>query len=168
MKNWPKKAKVAWVLMVIAALAVAGYLIVDHFKPHVPQLEAGIGIWESEMSFVANPGGFEVATLTILNGRDQDRIFYVTLEQPNLNKLPNGYEAFPVEYYDWFTVPDEGIAVAAGGYYQVKIPILIPYDTTYMDRHAELMVQVTAADPAGLVQMGVASKWYIVVTATGE
>jgi hypothetical protein len=73
-----------------------------------------------------------------------------------------------VEYYDWFTVPDEGIEIAAGGYYQVKIPILVPYDTTYMDRHAELMVQVTAADPTGLVQMGVASKWYIVVTATEE
>jgi len=154
--------------VMVVALAAAGYFIADHLKVHVPQLEQGFGIWESEMSIVANPGGTNVATLTIINGRDQDRSFYITLEQPNPNKVPYGYDVFPQECYGWFTMPETAIDITAGHYHQLQIPISVPYNATYLNRNAELRVQVTAFDATGLVQLAVQSRWYIVVTETRE
>ena len=162
------KKKVLISVILVVAIGIAGYLIADHFRAHVPQLEQGFGIWESEMEFVANPGGYNVATLTIINGKDQDRCFYVTLEQPRLDKLQVGYEPFPKENYDWFTVPETAINITAGHYYQLQIPITVPYYTEYMNTNAELRVQVSAFDATGLVQLAVQSRWYIVVVATEE
>jgi hypothetical protein len=153
-------------ILLIVAMGFAGYLIADHFRVHVPQLEQGFGIWESEMEIVANPGGTNIATLTIINGEDADRSFYITLEQPSLTKLQPGYEPFPVEDYGWFTIPDSAIDITAGHYYQLQIPISVPYNATYLNRNAELRVQVTAFDSTGLIQLAVQSRWYIVVIAT--
>jgi hypothetical protein len=158
------KKKVLISIVLIVAMGLASYLIVDHFRVHVPQLEQGFGIWESEMEFVANPGGNNTATLTIINGKDQDRLFYVTLEQPRLDKLQAGYEAFPIANYGWFTVPKSAINLTAGQYYRVQIPIVVPINTTYMNRNAELRVRVSAFDTTGLIQLAVESRWYIVVT----
>jgi hypothetical protein len=157
-----KKKLIIGILIVV--LAGAGYLIADHLRVHVPQLKQGFGIWESEMEIVANPGGTNIATLTIINGKDQDRVFYITLEQPNPDKLQPNYEPFPAANYGWFTVPESAIDIAAGKYYQLQIPISIPYNTTYLNRNAELRVQVTASDSTGLVQLALQSRWYIVVT----
>ena len=154
--------------LLVVALAAAGYLIAGHFRVHVPQLEQGFGIWESEMEVVANPGGNNTAVLTIINGNDQDRSFYITLEQANPAKVPYGYDVFPEECYSWFTVPDSAINITKGHYYQLQIPISIPYNATYLNRNAELRVQVTAFDATGLIQLAIQSRWYIVVTATGE
>ena len=155
--------------LLVVLVVLAGYLIVNHFRGGgVPQLEEGFGIWESEMEFVANPGGYNIATLTIINGNDQDRCFYVTLEQPRLDKLPDGYEPFPQENYDWFTMPESAINITAGHYYQLQIPIAVPYYTDYMNTNAELRVRVSAFDPTGLIQLAVESRWYIIVTATEE
>jgi len=159
-----RNKKILASLILVVVLGVAGYLVADHFKVQVPQLEQGFGIWEAEEYIVANPGGTNIATLTIINGKDQDRSFYITLEQPNPNKLQPSYEAFPLANYGWFTVPESAIGIAAGKYYQVQIPISVPYNATYLNRNAELRVQVTAFDPTGLVQLAVQSRWYIVVT----
>jgi len=161
-----KKKVIIGVLVV--ALAAAGYLIADHLKVDVPQLDRGFGIWESEMSIVANPGGTNIATLTIINGKDQDRSFYITLEQPNPDKVPYGYDVLPQECLAWFTVPDTAINITKGNYYQLQIPISVPYNATYLNRNAELRVQVTAFDPSGLVQLAVQSRWYIVIVETPE
>lgn len=157
-----KKILIGIVLAVV--ITVGAYFGIVHFRSGVPRLEEGFGIWESEMEIEGNPGGNNTAILTIINGKDRDRTFVVSLEQPNPNKLPNGYEAFPQENYDWFTIPETAINITAGHYYQLQIPITIPYDTDYMYRHAELRVRVTSFDPTGLVQLAVESKWYIVVT----
>ena len=159
-----KKKKILISVVLVVAIGIAGYLIADHFSVHVPELEQGFGIWESEMDIVANPGGSNTATLTIINGKDQDRCFYVTLEQPRLDKLPDGYEALPQTNYSWFTVPETAINITAGKYYQLQIPISVPYNATYLNRNAEVRVQVTAFDSTGLIQLAVQSRWYIVVT----
>ncbi len=152
-------------------MAASHYLVYDYFRLFVPELEPneGVGVWESEVDVVGNPGGSNTGILTFLNGKDADRTFYVTLQPPNPDKLPFGYEALPPEYYDWFTLPDEGIPVEAGGYCRAKITIEVPYNTDYLDRNAVIKVQGIGFDPeSGVTQIGVASIWYIVVTATPE
>ena len=164
------KKKILISVVLVVALGIAAYLMVGHFTTtKVPQLETGVGVWESEIHIVGNPGGFEIAIVTFLNGKDEDRIFYVTLQPPNPDKLPTGYEALPQEYYDWFTMPEEGIPVQAGGYCRVPIPISVPYDTDYLDRNAVVKVQGIGFDPeGGFAQIGVASIWYIVIVETEE
>jgi len=159
------------------ALATACYLIVDHFRTPtvhisegtevitnttlVPQLESGIGIWGAEAYITGNPGGSNTSYLTILNGPEQDRTFYVTLMPPNPAKLLPGYELLPQECYGWIIVPETGVNVTAGNYCQLEVPIAIPVGTKYLNKRFQLMVQVTAFDPTGMVWMAVAQKWYI-------
>jgi len=163
--------------VLVVALAAAGYLIAashylvyDYFRLYVPELDPneGVGIWESEVGVLGNPGGANSRFLTFLNGKDADRTFYITLQSPNPDKLPLGYEPLPLEYYDWFTLPDEGIPVKAGGYCRAKITVEVPCDTDYLDKNAVVKVQGVGFDPSGYAQLGAASIWYIVVTATEE
>jgi len=130
----------------------------------IPTLAEGVGLVETEIWLDCNPGGNNTAVLTVINGKDSDKLFSITLAQPNPDSLQAGYEPFPEEHYGWFTLPGELISVPAGGYFRVSIPISVPADTDFLDRPAELRVQAIAFNPDGIVQIGVASKWYIVVT----
>ena len=175
------KKKILISVVLVVAIVMAGYLIAashylayDYFRLFVPELDPneGVGVWESEVAVVGNPGGAKTGILTFLNGKDMDRVFYITLQPPNPNflaKLPLGYEALPQEYYDWFTLPDEGIPVKAGRYCRVEILVQVPYDTDYLDRNAVVKVQGIGFDPeGGFAQIGVASIWYIVIVETEE
>ena len=166
------KKKILVSLILVVLLGVTGYFIAashylayDYFRLFVPELEPneGVGIWESEVDVVGNPGGAKTGILTFLNGKDADRTFYITLQAPNPDKLPFGYEALPPEYYDWFILPDEGIPVKAGGYCRVQITFQVPYGTDYLDRNAVIKIQGIGFDPNGYAQLGVASVWYIVI-----
>ena len=151
-------------------IAASHYLVYDYFRLYVPELDPneGVGICESEVGVLGNPGGANSGFLTFLNGKDADRTFYITLQPPNPDKLGVGYEAFPLEYYDWFTLPDEGIPVKAGDYCRVKVTIQVPYDTDYLNRNAVVKVQGVGFDPeGGMAQIGVASIWYIVIVPEG-
>lgn len=167
------------IIVIVAAIAVTTgvYFAVLQNRIEtvstIPTLEESFGIWESQQNIVSNPGARQNATLTILNGPGQDRWVWVSLEQPSLEHLPNGYEPFPEENYDWFTLTgwngthktkEPAIYIEAGCYYQLAIPIEVPYDTDFLYRHAELRVQVTEINPGAFQLNAVASKWYIYVT----
>ena len=170
-----KKKRIAIYVVLAIVLVASGYLIAasryvahDYFRLFVPELNPneGVGIWESQVDVVGNPGGSKTGILTFLNGKDADRTFYITLQAANpelLARLPFGYEAFPPEYYDWFTLPDEGILVKAGDYCRVQITIQVPYDTAYLQTNAVVKVQGIGFDPNGFAQLGVASIWYITI-----
>ena len=63
----------------------------------------GFAILESEQEFVGNPGGSNMATVTIFNTQDKDRTFWISIEPANPDKLLNGYECLPTRYFTWFT-----------------------------------------------------------------
>ena len=168
------KKKLPLIALIAATLTVGIYFSVLNASDKVPTLEQGFGIWESEQELEGNPGGYNVATLTIINGNDEDRSFWVSLEQANPTKLPDGYEVFPEEHYDWFTLSgwdgtqvttEPKVVLKAGEYYQVPIAIRVPYSTTYLDTEAELRVRVT--ELSGTFQVtALESRWYIVVVET--
>ena len=135
----------------------------------------GFAVLESEQEFVGNPGGVNMATITIFNTRDQDRTFWISIEPANPNKLLDGYECLPARYFTWFTptgwngervtaVPI--VLVGAGQYRQVYIRVAVPLGTDYLNQKAEVRLRVTETGAGGLVVNALESRWYIVVVET--
>jgi hypothetical protein len=134
-------------------------------------------IWESEERIVANPGGSNLATLSIFNTRDKDRTFWISIEQANPNKLPDGYECLPAKYFNWFTptgwdgekvTAEPKVVVKAGQYRQISILVSIPLSTDYLNQPAEVRVRVTEIDSGSFQVNALESRWYIVIVPTPE
>jgi len=171
------KKKIAIIAIIAVAITCGAYFGIAATRSQTPYLESGFGIGESEMEFVANPGGYNVAYLTIINGHDMDRWVTVSLQQPGLNRLKDGYQPLPQECYDWFTLTgwdgeqptlEPKVYLEAGEIREISIPVSIPSNTTFMNEPAQVMVQVTEVNPNAFQLMAVACKWYIVVVATPE
>lgn len=164
------KKKIIIIALVVAVVTAGVYFGVSSQRERVPVLEEGFGIWESELVIDdACPGATGLIPLTILCGKDYARTFTVSIEQPNPNKLKNGYEAFPVECYDWITLPDESIHIKAGSHHHLDIPFRVPYSASYEPgTHMEARARVTEVGQGGLVQLAIEAKWYIIITATAE
>lgn len=163
-----KNKKVIIGIILAVAITAGVYLSLAHFKTGVPHLNEGFGILESEIEFRnVYPGWEGTAPLTIINGRDRDRTFAITLEQPNPNKLKNGYEALPEEYYSWIEITEPEVSLEAGQYHETVIIFAMPNDVHYEGRQTEVRVRVSDMTPEGLVTLAVESRWYI-ITAEAE
>jgi len=185
-----KKTIIAIVIMLAVTAGV--YFGVGHFRPvegltvaqayHIWASEqaasnlGGFGILESEQDLIANPGGVKIATLTIFNTRDQDRTFWISIEQASPDKLPDGYECLPTKYFSWFTpsgwdgsrvTVEPKVVVKAGQYRHVSILVAIPTNTDYLNQPAELRVRVTELS-GGFQITALESRWYIVVVETPD
>lgn len=172
-----KNKKIIIGIVLAVAITAGAYFGIAYMRGKDPYLESGFGIAQSEMEFEANPGGYNVAHLTIINGHDMDRWVTISLEQPGVNRLKNGYQPLPQEYYEWFTLTgwdgeqptlEPQVFLVAGEIREVSIPVSVPQNTTFMNKPSQVMVQVTEVNPNAFQLMAVACKWYIVVVATPE
>lgn len=185
-----KNKKIAVIIIVAVVVAVGGYFGLIQFKDTTPVLAEGFGILQPEVE-IRNiyPGWSDSVEFTILCGRDYDRTFAVTLEQPNPAKLRNGYEPLPEEYYDWFQIEPisyqggewewdriefdnettfgSGILVEEGHYRQLTISVSMPEWADYWGKETEVRIRVSELSTTGLVQLAIESKWYI-ITASEE
>ena len=178
-----KKERIAGVVVLALLSALTGYFIIGHVvdKDAVPTLAEGFGILESEVEFRHVYAGWEgTAPLTIINGADKDRTFWVSVQPASPNKVKNGYEPLPEDFHKWLTVPGQNITVPAGSYHQCTITITVPEDapeyrseyTTlvlgddgtnlYTANQFEIRIRVTDMMPEGLVSMAIEARWYII------
>lgn len=98
--------------------------------------------------------------LEIINGQDKAREFHLSIVPENENKL-QGYEQLPAEYYSWFTIETPVLRLMPDESRVVTINILMPCDANYPDKKARCRLLVEDWSQTGLVQIAVASKWYI-------
>lgn len=185
-----KNKRIAIIIIVAVVIAVGGYFGLMQFKDTTPTLAEGFGILQPEVE-IRNiyPGWTGSVEFTILCGRDYDRTFAITLEQPNPNKLRDGYEAWPEDYYGWFQIESKsyqggewewdriefdnetdfgsGILVEEGHYRQLTISLTVPEWAEYWGKETEVRVRVSELSTTGLVQLAIESKWYI-ITASEE
>ena len=178
-----KGKRILLIVAVAIATTVGAYFAVGHFtaeqEPYDPlYLDNGFGIAQAAVEFVnVYPGWVGSAPLTIINGNDKDRVFWVSCQQPNPEKLKSGYEALPAEYYSWITITgwdgtqdtvEPEVVLAAGENHELTIVLAMPEDSEYIDRRAEVRIRVQEKDPAGLVAIAIESKWFIATTSAEE
>jgi len=175
------KGKVLTIAALAVLTALTAYFIIGHTGNSVPTLAEGFGILESEIEFRhIYPGWNGTAPLTIINGGDQDRMFSVSVEQPNLAKIKSGYEALPEQFYCWITIPEPEVSIKAGKYHRLMITLAVPADAPpYRSEHTtltasddgtglyainqfEVRIRVSDAAPEGLVTLALEAKWYII------
>lgn len=184
-----KNRRIAIIIAIAVVVAVGGYFGLMQFKDTTPVLAEGFGILQPTIE-IRNiyPGYVATVPFTLLCGEDRDRTFAVTLEQPNPEKLKDGYEALPEANYGWVAVDgsyqggawdwdriefdgdiDMGnpILVDAGHYRQLTITVTMPEDSEYFGKETEVRVRVSELSQSGLVQLAIESKWYI-ITAPEE
>ena len=174
-----KGKRILLVALVAIITTVGAYFAVGHIRmgqeppEHDPlYLESGFGIAQAAVEFVnVYPGWVGSAPLTVINGHDEDRVLRVTCEQPSLNKLKSGYEAFPEEYYSWITITgwdgvqdtvEPEVVLAAGENHELTVILAMPADADYTSKKAEVRIRVAEKNPAGLVTIAVESRWYII------
>lgn len=96
--------------------------------------------------------------LTVINGQDKTREFHLSIVPENNLQ---GYEQFPAEYYDWFTIVTPIFRLMPNESKVVSINITMPCDAKYSGKKARCRLMVEDWSQTGLVQIAVASKWYI-------
>jgi hypothetical protein len=172
--EYAMKKKIA-IIAIVAAMVTAGvYFGIGHLGGSgVPVLAEGFGIWESEVQ-INNlyPGYTGTVPLTIINGNDKDRIFSVSMELANPDKLANGYECMPEEYFKWFTIvgwngtqtiPQPEVMLKAGEYHHVTVVVSVPNNAECWGEHMEVRVRVSDITSSGLVSLAIDSRWYIII-----
>jgi len=128
--------------------------------PYAPHIESGYGIYGSEFKFAgAYPGATGTIPLIILNGKECDRTIGVFITQPD--KLVDGYEFHPKEYYSWITTTEPVVNVTAGENYYIPMTLTIPTDTTYVNKNAEVGIFVKDLAQTGMNQIAYTQIWYI-------
>jgi hypothetical protein len=121
-------------------------------------LEEGYGVYAETHFWGMYAGWSGTAPLVIVNGKDKDRTFLITIERPS--KLELGFEALPEECFSWITISDSLVTASAGETIQVPVTITIPSDIVYSNKHQEVAIQVRETEQ-GLVQIALQSKWFI-------
>ena len=163
---YPKQGmstKAKLIILIAILVAVGSYFGIRALKSGIPSLEEGFGILQSEVEMRnVYPGWEGSAPLTIINGKDQDRTFSISLEQPNTNQLKSGYVVFPEEYYSWITITDPEVFIKAGGYYETLVIFAMPADVNYEGKQTEIRIRVSDMTPQGLISLAVESRWYII------
>lgn len=149
--------------IVVAVAIVAGLYFGVLRSSGMPSLEEGFGILQSEVELRnVYPGWEGSVPFTIVNGKDQDRTFSISLEQPNPAKLKPFYRVFPEEYYSWITITEPEVFIKAGGYHESLIIFAMPEDANYEGQYTEVRIRVSDMTPAGLITLAVESRWYII------
>jgi len=121
-------------------------------------LETGYGVYAETHFWGMYAGWSGTAPLVIVNGRDKDREFLITIETPG--KLESGFEALPEECFSWITISSNLVTASAGETIQVPVTITIPADIVYTNEHQQVAIQVREAGQ-GLIQLALQSKWFI-------
>ena len=121
-------------------------------------LETGYGVYAETHFWGMYSGWSGTAPLVIVNGKDKDREFLITIE--TLMRLDPGYEALPESCFSWITISDNLVTASAGETIQVPVTITIPSNIVYVNQHYEVALQVREAGQ-GFVQLVLQSKWFI-------
>lgn len=171
-------------IALVAIVATVGtYFAVGHFSVNQNPteydplyLENGFGIAQAAVEFVnVYPGWVGSAPLTVINGDDKDRVFWVSCQQPSNPK--NGYEVFPEEYYSWITITgwdgsknttEPEVVLAAGENHELTIVLAMPEDADYADKKVEVRIRVAEKNPEGIVAIAIESKWFITTAEEQE
>jgi hypothetical protein len=96
--------------------------------------------------------------LTVINGADRAREFHLNISpESNLQ----GWEQFPAEYYKWLSIAPSVFRLMPNGSQTVSIAVSMPCDADYSGKKARCRVVVEDWSQAGLIQIAVASKWFI-------
>ena len=170
------KKKIAIIAIVAVILTCGIYfgLGMKGTPNEMPVLAEGFGILESQIEVNSlYPGYTCTLPLTIINGNDRSRVFAISLEQPNPNKLQNGYEAFPEEYYRWITLTgwdgerptiEPEVVLEAGEHHKVVVALAMPNNADGLwNKHMEVRVRVSDTTSPGLVTLAIEARWYIVI-----
>jgi len=127
----------------------------------VTSLEEGFGVYGSKIEFNGiYPGWSGTVPLSIVNGKDRDRLFVISAVSPANPK--EGYEAFPKQYLYWITISQPSVTVLKGGSFQVPITLTMPADADYKDKKTEVRILIEDTTQTGLVQIAVESRWFII------
>jgi hypothetical protein len=96
--------------------------------------------------------------LTVINGADRTREFHLSVApESNLQ----GWEQFPAEYYSWLKISTPVFRLLPNESKTVSVTVSMPCDADYSGKKARCRVVVEDWSQSGLVQVAVASKWYI-------
>jgi len=127
-------------------------------KGNTQTLETGYGVYAETHFWGMYAGWSGTAPLVIVNGKDKERTFVITIERPS--KLEPGYEALPEECFSWITISNNLVTASAGETIQVPVTITIPNDIIYINKNQEVAIQVKETGQ-GFVQLALQSKWFI-------
>lgn len=131
-------------------------------SPTPPHLKEGYGIYGSEFRFAnAGPGSTGTVPLIIMNGRECDRTIAIHITPIDVDKLAEGYEPLPPEYYCWITAANSTVLVRAGENYYLPMTLTIPTDTTYRNKKVEVGIFIKDVNQLGFTQIGYTQIWYI-------
>lgn len=123
--------------------------------------DIGFGVNSRAVFEGVYPGWSGTIPITIVNGRDRDRLFVISVVSPT-NPL-EGYEAFPRQYLYWFTISQPTVTVLKGGSFQVPITLTMPKDLDCRGKKFEVRILVEDTTQTGLVQIAVESRWFIII-----
>lgn len=124
-----------------------------------PSLSDGFGLYDSLVYInEVNPEEEKVVLLTIVNGKDLDRLFTISVNSPS--EVKEGFEPFPVEYFYWIIIPETEVFVLAGESHQIPITLSMPIDIIYQDKKMEVRILVEDITQGGL-HTALEARWFI-------
>jgi hypothetical protein len=128
-----------------------------------PGLAEGYGLYGATVTIDGvYPGWSGGVPVTIVNGRDKDREFHISLQQPG-DSIREGYEPFPEKYYDWFVIADKSPTIVTGVVREVPVALYVPEDMPEEMKGKSYEVRILVEDwsQTGFVQLALQEKWLI-------
>jgi hypothetical protein len=133
-----------------------------------PNVEEGYGLYGATVTMdgvypgYSNIDSDQPVYVTIVNGKDQARIFHLSLQQPGAS-IREGYKPFPAEYFGWIGIGDEEPGVAAGDIAKIPVTLSIPEDFPEELKGQSYEVRILVEDwsQTGFVQVALQEKWLI-------
>ena len=131
----------------------------EYSIPVITTLKEGFGV-KGDTVTITNlyPCYTGTVNLEVINGQDKTREFHLSIAPENDLQ---GYEQFPSEYYSWFTIATPIFRLMPNESKVVTVNVLMPCGTDYSGKKARCRLLVEDWSQTGLVQIAVASKWYI-------
>jgi len=122
---------------------------------------ASFGI-EPGKVFIDNlyPGAEADVPITIYNQNDYTTTFLVRARQPDYTET--GYEPFP--HLDWISIEPEQVTIAANENSEIVVVIIMPEDTQYSGKKAEVWISFKEQKGPGsgeMIQIEIASRLLI-------
>jgi hypothetical protein len=144
---------------VITVEGVGGSTTTEYNIPVITSLAEGFGVKGDTVTIKdLYPCYKGEVKLEVINGRDRTREFHLSIvPESDLQ----GYEQFPSEYYEWFNIQDRMFRLMPNESRVVTINISMPCDANYSGKKARCRLMVEDWSQTGLIQIAVASKWYI-------
>lgn len=122
---------------------------------------SGFALHGSKVKFEGvYPGWSGTVPVTIINGKDAERTFRLSLMAPST--LAPGWEALPEEYHDWITISEYTVELSPGQIYEVPVTLTMPNDVNYRGKKAEIQILVEDTTQRGFVQIALAARWLII------